>query len=83
MPASPVQAFAQPLLQTMARARPLDFSRLSRETMTGAAMGLVVVNTAAADTGWSAVISMTSSGQGCVFWLDPGVHAAALTLPAL
>ena len=27
MPASPVQAFAQPLLQTIARARPPDFSR--------------------------------------------------------
>ena len=63
MPASPVHAFAHPLLQTIARARPFDFSRFSRETTTGAAIVLFVVNTAAALTGRSAVISITSSGQ--------------------
>ena len=71
MPASPVQAFAQPLLQTIARARPPDFSRLSRETTTGAAIVLFVVKTAAAGTGRPAVISITSSGHACVAGLIP------------
>ena len=71
MPASPVQALAQPLLQTIARALPPDISRFARETTTGAACVLLVVNTAAADTGRSAVISMTSSGQACVGGLMP------------
>ena len=53
MPASPVHAFAQPLLTTIALARPPDFDRCSRETTTGAATALLVVNTAAADTGAS------------------------------
>ena len=71
MPASPVQALAHPLLQTMAFARPPDFSRFARETSTGAACVLFVVNTAAADTGLSAVSNITSSGQACVGGLMP------------
>ncbi len=71
MPASPVHAFAHPLLQTIALARPPERSRFARETMTGAACVLFVVNTAAADTGRSAVITITSSGQACVGGLMP------------
>ena len=43
-PAAPVQAFAQPLLATTARAVPPDRSRCSRDTMTGAACAWLVVN---------------------------------------
>ena len=50
----------------------------SRETRTGAACVLFVVNTAAADTGRSAVISITSSGQACVGGLMPAYTPAAL-----
>ena len=62
-PASPVHAFAHPLLQTIALARPPDFARCSRDRVTGAAIVLFVVNTAAVGTGRSAVITITSSGQ--------------------
>ncbi len=78
MPASPVQALAHPLLQTIAFARPPDVSRFARETSTGAACVLFVVNTAAADTGRSAVSSITSSGQACVGGLMPAYTPAAL-----
>src|SRR5687768_3201770 len=78
IPASPVHAFAQPLLHTIAFARPPDFSRFSRDTNTGAACVLFVVNTAAADTGRSAVMTITSSGQACVEGLIPAYTPAAL-----
>ena len=78
MPASPVHALAHPLLQTIALARPPDISRFARETSTGAACVLFVVNTAAAETGLSAVITMTSSGQACVGGLMPAYTPAAL-----
>ena len=51
IPAGPVQAFAQPLLTTTARAVPPVASRCSREMRTGAAVAWLVVNTAAADAG--------------------------------
>jgi hypothetical protein len=78
MPPSPVQALAHPLLQMIARACPPDCSRLSRDTITGAATVLLVVNTAAADARRSAVSSMTSSGHAWVFGLIPAYTPAAL-----
>src|SRR6476646_9987381 len=61
-PASPVHAFAQPLLTAITLARPPDFERCSRDTIIGAATALLVVNTAAAETGSSAAMSAKSSG---------------------
>ena len=61
MPASPVQAFAQPLLTMTARAGPPDRARCSRETTTGAACARLVVKTAAAVAGVSETSSARSS----------------------
>ena len=58
-PCGPVQALAQPLLVTTARARPPDAARCSCETSTGAAWAMFVVNTAAAAAG----VSLTSSAR--------------------
>src|SRR4051812_31248461 len=59
-PSAPVQAFAQPLLMTTARARPAETCRFDRETSTGAACALLVVNTAAAAAALSAAITARS-----------------------
>ena len=53
MPSSPVQALAQPLLATMARATPPERDRCSFDTSTGAACARLVVNTATAVAGRS------------------------------
>ena len=50
-PSSPVHAFAQPLFTITARAVCRERARCSRETTTGAACALLVVNTAAAAAG--------------------------------
>ena len=55
-PSGPVQAFAQPLLTTIAEARPADASSWRRETRIGAACARLVVNTAAALAGASDTI---------------------------
>ena len=60
-PSSPVQALAQPLLTTMARAAPPERTRCSRETTTGAAGARLVVKTAAACAGASETSSARSS----------------------
>src|SRR5512147_990974 len=61
-PAAPVHALAQPLLTTMAEARPPEDWTCSFDTTTGAATALFVVNTAATGDGASATISARSSG---------------------
>src|SRR5262249_19782088 len=58
---SPVQALAQPLLTTTARATPPERDRCSRETTTGAALALLVVKTAAACAGASETSSARSA----------------------
>src|SRR5262252_205997 len=73
-PSSPVQALAQPLLTTMARATPPERDRCSRETTTGAAIALFVVKTAAACAG----ASETSSARSALpFDLMPALMPAA------
>ena len=62
MPSSPVQAFAQPLLTMMARATPPERVMCSRETSTGAACALLIVNMAAAVAGVSETSTARSSG---------------------
>ena len=59
-PSSPVQALAQPLLTTIARAVPPERARCSRETTTGAAIARLVVKTAAACAGASETSSARS-----------------------
>jgi hypothetical protein len=69
-----VQAFAQPLLLTTARARPWLAARCAFETSTGAACAWLVVKTAAAD----AVVSLTTSARSCLpFALMPQCRPAA------
>ena len=58
-PSSPVQAFAHPLLTTIARTTPPLALKCSRETRIGAACARFVVNTAAAVAG----VSDTSSAR--------------------
>ena len=60
MPSAPVQALAQPLLTTIAAARPPEAASRSRDTRTGAACARLVVNTAAALAGASAASSARS-----------------------
>jgi len=60
-PFSPVQAFAQPLLTTTARATPPERDRCSRETRTGAACARLMVKTAAAVAGVSDTRSARSN----------------------
>ena len=60
-PASPVQALAQPLLTTMARARPPVEARCAFETSTGAAAARLIVNAPAALAESSATSSIRSS----------------------
>src|SRR5688572_15785864 len=78
IPASPVHALAQPLLHTIAFARPPEDCRFARDTTTGAACVWFVVKTAAVETGASAVSTMTSSGQACVGGLMPAYTPAVL-----
>src|SRR5688572_4989921 len=78
IPASPVHAFAHPLLHTIALARPPDFARFSRDRSTVAACVLFVVNTAAAGMVRSVVMTMTSSGQACVDGLMSAYTPAAV-----
>jgi hypothetical protein len=61
IPSVPVQAFAHPLLTTIAEIRPADACMCSRETRTGAACARFVVNTAAAVDGESDTITARSS----------------------
>src|SRR5580704_9055213 len=73
IPSSPVQALAQPLLATIARARPPERARCSRETRTGAACALLVVKTAAAVAG----TSDTTSARSRPLALMPALTPAA------
>jgi hypothetical protein len=72
-PASPVHAFAHPLLTTIARAIPPDRCRCSFDTSTGAACARFVVKTAAAVAGWSE----TSRARSSPFALMPALTPAA------
>ena len=72
-PASPVQAFAQPLLTTIARAWPPVAARWSRDTTIGAATALFTVKTPAALDGRPDATMATSPAFG----LDAAMHACA------
>ena len=74
-PSSPVQAFAQPLLTTIARATLSDRSRCSRERTTGAACARFIVKTAAAV---AAVSDTRSARSGAPLALIPALTPAAL-----
>ncbi len=60
-PSGPVHAFAQPLFTTTAVTRPPEAASCSRDTMTGAAIALFVVKTAAALAVVSETINARSS----------------------
>ncbi len=85
-PSGPVHALAQPLLTTTARARPPLRARCSRDTSTGAASALLVVNTPAAAAGASATTSARSRAP--VFLMPHATPAArkpagAVTPPSI
>jgi hypothetical protein len=77
IPSLPVQAFAHPLLMTIARVEPCERARCSRDTTTGAACTRFVVKTAAAVAGTSETRSARSSG--CPFELPSCRLIPALT----
>ena len=62
-PASPVHAFAHPLLQTIALARPPDFAEVCARQGDRRGYRLVRREHRRRGTGRSAVITITSSGQ--------------------
>src|SRR4029077_12195495 len=73
-PSAPVQALAQPLLTTIARATPFERARCSRHTTTGAATARLVVKTAAACAG---VSDTTPARSRALLALMPAATPAA------
>jgi hypothetical protein len=78
IPSGPVHAFAQPLFTRMALACPEVCARCSRETSTGAAWALFVVNTAAAVASPSDTMRARSRAS---FFLMPHDTPATLKPP--
>ena len=76
IPSSPVQAFAHPLLTTIAQPLPRVTSRWRLETSTGAAFARLVVKIAATDANVSTARTVRSSAPA--FALMPQCTAADL-----
>ena len=83
-PSSPVQALAQPLLMTTARAQPSVRWRCCRETCTGAACARFVVKIPAALAVDSAAITVRSSADAAALMplcTDPAWNPSGAAMP--